>query len=61
MKVNPRASYHMEDWGLRPVREPDDWLKLEVLDPEQGVLGEHLQALESDVLARIHRSDGPWR
>ena len=47
MKVNPRASYHAEDFGLRPVLEPDDWLKLEVLDPEQGVLGEHLQALDA--------------
>ena len=47
MKVNPRASYHAEDFGLRPVLEPDDWLKLEVLDPGQGVLGEHLQALDA--------------
>ena len=29
-----------------PVREPDDWLKLEVLKPDRGVLGEHLRALE---------------
>jgi uroporphyrinogen decarboxylase len=61
VKVNPRASYHAEDWGLRtqyqesgppqvigtPIREPEDWLKLEVLDFEQGVLGEHLRSLET--------------
>ena len=61
MKLNPRASYHMEDWGLRvdyrgnsapqilgwPIQEPEDWLKLEVLDPEQGVLGEQLRAVEA--------------
>ena len=60
MKVNPRASYHAEDWGLemrsggdgspepvsRPVREPGDWTRLEVLDPSAGVLGEQLEALK---------------
>ena len=60
MKVNPRASYHVEDWGVRveyrgdspprvgktPVAAPDDWLKLEVLDVEKGVLGEQLVSLE---------------
>lgn len=59
MKVNPRASYHAEDWGLTmrtgadgspqpiswPVREPGDWTRLEVLDPSAGVLGEQLEAL----------------
>ncbi len=59
MKVNPRASYHAEDWGLTmraggddspeavswPVSEPADWTRLEVLDPYAGVLGEQLQAL----------------
>ncbi len=59
MKVNPRASYHAEDWGLEmrsggdkspepvswPVREPGDWTRLEVLDPSAGVLGEQLEAL----------------
>ena len=60
MKVNPRASYHAEDWGLdvqyggsgppetvgTPIRKPEDWARLEVLDPARGVLGEHLHALE---------------
>ena len=45
MKVNPRASYHVEDWGVKtkydgdtppivvetPVKTPGDWLKLKVL------------------------------
>ena len=64
MKLNPRASYHAEDWGLEmrysgdvapqavgwPIQQPEDWLKLEVLDPDRGVLGEHLGAL--DTIAR---------
>ena len=61
MKVNPRASYHVEDWGatldapgdpnhspkfLRaPVRYPDEWRSLRALEPDRGVLGEHLDAL----------------
>jgi uroporphyrinogen decarboxylase len=60
MKVNPRASYHVEDWGVKikykgdaepvvvktPVKTPGDWLKLEVLDINKGVLKEHLLSLE---------------
>jgi uroporphyrinogen decarboxylase len=62
MKINPRASYHAEDWGLKmrfsgsdsqahetvdwPVKSPHDWSKIERLDPTQGVLGEQLEALE---------------
>jgi len=61
MKVNPRASYHVEDWGATlerttdpnrghrftnwPVREPGDWRRLRPLAPDRGVLGEQLQAL----------------
>jgi uroporphyrinogen decarboxylase len=61
MKVNPRASYHVEDWGavlershdpnkghtfLRtPVRYPEDWRKLRPLEPDRGMLGEQLTAL----------------
>jgi uroporphyrinogen decarboxylase len=61
MKVNPRASYHVEDWGAildrskdpnhghkflqAPVRYPDDWTKLRPLEPDKGVLGEMLAAL----------------
>jgi uroporphyrinogen decarboxylase len=64
MKVNPRASYHVEDWGVRtrysgdnspeviarPVKQPEDWLKLQVLDINKGVLKEQLTSLE--IIAR---------
>ena len=61
MKVNPRASYHVEDWGAKlerstdpnhgprfvdwPVREPGDWRRLRPLEPDRGVLGAQLAAL----------------
>jgi len=61
MKVNPRASYHVEDWGAvlersndfnrgprfvqAPVNGPEDWRRLRPLDPNQGVLAEQLAAL----------------
>lgn len=66
MKVNPRASYHGEDWGLKlsfstdplkehqrrdyPIKAPTDWLKIRPLSPRLGVLGQHLEALA--VIAR---------
>ena len=61
IKVNPRAVYHVEDWGntyefstesdknhiqkSHRVHEPADWSGLEVLNPNEGVLGQHLDAL----------------
>lgn len=61
MKVNPRASYHVEDWGARfqysadplaspkkvawPVKDPWDWTRLIVLDVHQGALGQMLHAV----------------
>jgi uroporphyrinogen decarboxylase len=61
MKVNPRASYHVEDWGVRlerptapdkgpritkrAVTEPADWRRIRPLEPHAGVLGEQLDAL----------------
>jgi uroporphyrinogen decarboxylase len=61
MKVNPRASYHVEDWGATqerssdpnrgptftsfPVHEAGDWRRLRPLDPDRGALGEQLSAL----------------
>lgn len=59
-KVNPRASYHVEDWGVKvkyngnvspsvietPIKTSSDWLKLKVLDINKGVLREHLKVLE---------------
>ena len=61
MKVNPRASYHAEDWGLKmgfsdndtrapelldwPVKSARDWETIRPLDITRGVLGEQLEAL----------------
>ncbi len=61
MKFNPRASYHVEDWGAKlepsgnanqgprfisiPVQEAGDWRRLRPLNPNKGALGEQLQAL----------------
>lgn len=60
IKINPRASYHIEDWGAvlqyssdplikpsiisLPIRKKDDWLKIKPLPPGSGVLGEILSA-----------------
>ena len=62
MKVNPRASYHVEDWGVKvrpsgekynppviestPIRSASDWKRLRPLEPDQGALGEQLKALQ---------------
>jgi len=62
MKVNPRAVYHVEDWGhtyefstqsdqnhrlvSHRVQSASDWRSLEPLDPQQGTLGQHLEALK---------------
>ena len=61
MKVNPRACYHIQDWGVQirysgnalqgpkivdvPVKSPADWRKIQPLKSDSGVLGEHLRAL----------------
>jgi uroporphyrinogen decarboxylase len=72
MKVNPRGSYHAEDWGLKtryggtgppqvietPVREPDDWLRLNVLELERGALKDHLYALK--LIARSLKGEVPF-
>ncbi|UCE67704.1 MAG: hypothetical protein JSU85_06780 [Candidatus Zixiibacteriota bacterium] len=60
MKINSRASYHVEDWGVRfrystdplkkpvaesfPVAKKADWRKIEPLDWQTGSLGEILAA-----------------
>ncbi len=62
MKVNPRASYHVEDWGVKvqpsgekykppvfersPIRSSSDWKRIRPLEPDRGVLGEQLRALQ---------------
>jgi uroporphyrinogen decarboxylase len=74
MKVNPRASYHTEDWGARyeytgdpytpprlvytPIKLPDDWERLKVLDVHTGVLGEQLHALR--LIAKELKGEVPF-
>ena len=66
MKINPRADYHVEDWGLKqewshdefkkhgksnfPVVVAEDWLKIKPLPMSAPVLAEHLK-----VVAMIRR------
>ena len=61
MKVNARASYHAEDWGVKlrfsesdsrghqpvdwPVKQAKDWEAIQPLAIHRGVLGEQLEAL----------------
>lgn len=61
VKVTPASSFCLRDWGVediwlgnlegtreytvRPIRSPDDWRRLAVLDPARGALGEQLRAL----------------
>lgn len=68
MKINTRASYHIEDWGAKfvfsdnpqikpqrmefPIRNRHDWEKIKWLDPRNGALGEILGAV-SDLVAEI--------
>jgi uroporphyrinogen decarboxylase len=63
IKLNPRASYHLEDWGYRfapstdplvkpvaqhrPVQSVADWKHIDVRKPTEGALGEHLQAIRN--------------
>ena len=63
MKVNPRASYHAEDWGVRlrfsdsdsvahqvvdwPIKTAADWETIRPLDVNRGVLAEQLEALRA--------------
>ncbi len=62
LKVNPRASYHVEDWNVKvqpsgkkdqepvfthsPIKTASDWKRLRPLEPDQGVLSEQLKALQ---------------
>lgn len=61
VKVTPSSGYSVEDWGVRTVyagslegtREyasrrvgsPEDWERLEVLDPTRGALGRQVECL----------------
>src|SRR5450759_4213696 len=62
MKVNPRACYHVEGWGVKvrpsgdkytapifedtPIKSSSDWKRIRPLEPDRGVLGEQLRALQ---------------
>jgi uroporphyrinogen decarboxylase len=62
MKVNPRASYHVEGWGVKlrfsgqplikpvvldvPIKATGDWAKLRPLSTDEGVLDEQLEVCE---------------
>ncbi len=61
MKINPRADYHIEDWGFEqeyssnefqkhtvmkyPVAQAADWERIETLKATAPVLAEHLQVV----------------
>ncbi|GAB4581966.1 MAG: hypothetical protein Fur0022_47180 [Anaerolineales bacterium] len=67
VKVTPESTYSVKDYGLqdewqgnaegtrtythRPIRSPDDWLKLIPLDPRAGRLGDQITALRMIVSA----------
>jgi uroporphyrinogen decarboxylase len=62
MKVNPRASYHVEDWGVKlrfsgqalikptilevPIKSTRDWARLRPLSPGEGALDEQIEVCE---------------
>jgi uroporphyrinogen decarboxylase len=68
MKINPRASYHIEDWGAimqksndplikpttirLPVHNKNDWARIRLLDWRSGALGEALAATK-DIVEQI--------
>lgn len=62
MKINPRASYHVEGWGVKvsygagpndkpqvteyPIRSAADWGRLRPLSPTEGALDEQIEVVE---------------
>jgi uroporphyrinogen decarboxylase len=73
VKVTPASSFCLKDWGagdqwrgnpegtrdytIRPIRQPEDWLTLPVLDPRRGALGAQLDCLE--MLVKRFEPDTP--
>ncbi len=61
LKLNPRADYHIDDWGFRqeysrsefrkhtklvfPINRPEDWDSIRPNDPTAPALAEHLKAI----------------
>ncbi len=70
MKINPRADYHIQDWGLEleystdefakhtktgfPINSVDDWFKIEPLKLSAPALDEHLR-----LVSIIRKEVGP--
>lgn len=70
LKVTPSSSYCVQDWGVQAVwqggdegtwaykncviQQPEDWLRLTVLDPDAGSLGRARQAV-----AAVYQAVGP--
>jgi len=72
VKLNPRKHYHVEDWGVRyrypggsakpalerwPIHAASDWSTIGPRPPDQGALGEQLEAVR--LLRRRLSSDVP--
>lgn len=61
VKINPRADYHVQDWGLHleysrhefkkhlksdfPINQASDWARIEPLDLRSPNMAEHLQVM----------------
>lgn len=61
IKINPRADYHVQDWGLElnystdeftkhdklafPINSPDNWARIEPLPTTAPALAEHLEVV----------------
>lgn len=61
VKFSPSSSYCLDDWGVetrwtghvegtrqytrRAVRDPEDWTRLKILDPGQGMLATQIRAI----------------
>ncbi len=61
VKISPPSSFCLKDWGAndqwrghpegtrsyikRPIQHPEDWTKLESLNPKKGFLGQQLRCL----------------
>jgi uroporphyrinogen decarboxylase len=74
IKVTPSSSFCVQDWGVetrwlgneegtreytrRAINGPDDWRKLQPLDPRRGALGEQLRCL--DLIQRQVGSEVPF-
>ncbi len=79
MKVSPSSSFCLVDWGARDewvggdegnreyvrrvIHEPEDWLKLTVLDPRSGFIGGQLRRNQAENVGQCSdaRPPRPWR